>query len=277
MSGSPASSSGCALPRSARSSRRSTDPWSCSGPRASLCYFNTSSPFRRPTTARRRSSCSTPSLLQTRLGSRPTSSSGSGSSRARRASAVSSTIASCPPRRASRSARSASRRAATRGRSRSPASTIAVAPIAASVSSRSTGDELPDYDAELALEGKVVGRVTSAARDPEHGIVALAYVRREVPDDAELESRAARLARSRRYTHRPRARSSGDRALPCGGRGRTFESCRAHNEKPRIPGLSHFASESRLLRARRVSFFPNGAVLKTWSRRPGVAGLARGP
>ena len=25
-----------------------------------------------------------------------------------------------------------------------------------------------------------------------------------------------------------RARSSGDRALPCGGRGRTFESCRAH-------------------------------------------------
>ena len=32
-----------------------------------------------------------------------------------------------------------------------------------------------------------------------------------------------------RYTDpRPRARSSGDRALPCGGRGRTFESCRAH-------------------------------------------------
>ena len=30
---------------------------------------------------------------------------------------------------------------------------------------------------------------------------------------------------------RPRARSSGDRALPCGGRGRTFESCRAHHEE----------------------------------------------
>ena len=48
------------------------------------------------------------------------------------------------------------------------------------------GDELPGYDAELELEGKVVGRVTSAARDLEHGIVALAYVRREVPRDATL-------------------------------------------------------------------------------------------
>ena len=48
------------------------------------------------------------------------------------------------------------------------------------------GDSLPAYDTELTLDGKVVGRVTSAARDPEHGIVALAYVRREVPDDAEL-------------------------------------------------------------------------------------------
>ena len=40
--------------------------------------------------------------------------------------------------------------------------------------------ELPDYDAELTLDGKVVGRVTSAAPDPEHGVVALAFVRREV-------------------------------------------------------------------------------------------------
>jgi tRNA-modifying protein YgfZ len=58
--------------------------------------------------------------------------------------------------------------------------------------------ELPDYDAELTLDGKAVGRVTSAAPDPDHGIVALAYVRREVPDDAalELSGRAARqLAR----------------------------------------------------------------------------------
>ena len=47
-------------------------------------------------------------------------------------------------------------------------------------------EDLPPYDAELGLDGKVVGRVTSTARDPEHGIVALAYVRREVPSDATL-------------------------------------------------------------------------------------------
>jgi folate-binding protein YgfZ len=49
-----------------------------------------------------------------------------------------------------------------------------------------TGDGLPAYDGELRLDGKVVGRVTSAARDPEHGLVALAFVRREVPPEAEL-------------------------------------------------------------------------------------------
>jgi tRNA-modifying protein YgfZ len=49
------------------------------------------------------------------------------------------------------------------------------------------GAQLPSYDAELTLEGKVVGRVTSAAPDPQHGIVALAYVRREVPADATLD------------------------------------------------------------------------------------------
>ncbi len=48
------------------------------------------------------------------------------------------------------------------------------------------GAELPVYDAELTLDGKVVGRVTSAAPDPEHGVIALAFVRREVPADAEL-------------------------------------------------------------------------------------------
>jgi tRNA-modifying protein YgfZ len=46
--------------------------------------------------------------------------------------------------------------------------------------------EEPKPDAELVLDGKVVGRITSSARDPEHGFVALAYVRREVPEDAEL-------------------------------------------------------------------------------------------
>lgn len=51
----------------------------------------------------------------------------------------------------------------------------------------SEGASLPVYDAELTLDGKAVGRVTSAAPDPEHGLLLLAYVRREVPGDATLE------------------------------------------------------------------------------------------
>ncbi len=48
------------------------------------------------------------------------------------------------------------------------------------------GAELPEYDAELTYDDKVVGRVTSAARDDGH-VVALAYVRVEVPRDAVLD------------------------------------------------------------------------------------------
>jgi folate-binding protein YgfZ len=48
-------------------------------------------------------------------------------------------------------------------------------------------DEVPEQDAELVHEGKPVGRVTSAARRPDGSVVALAYVRAEVPDDAGLE------------------------------------------------------------------------------------------
>ena len=57
------------------------------------------------------------------------------------------------------------------------------------------------------------------------------------------------------YTRSPRARSSGDRALPCGGRGRTFESCRAHSP-PRIsPPLARWhairgGGEQRIVRVR---------------------------
>jgi folate-binding protein YgfZ len=47
-------------------------------------------------------------------------------------------------------------------------------------------DVLPEYDAELHLDGKAVGRVTSAVRRPQDGVLALAYVRREVPEDADL-------------------------------------------------------------------------------------------
>jgi tRNA-modifying protein YgfZ len=48
------------------------------------------------------------------------------------------------------------------------------------------GDDLPVADDELTYGEKVVGRVTSAARS-NGGIVVLAYVRVEVPADAELE------------------------------------------------------------------------------------------
>jgi folate-binding protein YgfZ len=44
----------------------------------------------------------------------------------------------------------------------------------------------PEYDTELELDGKAVGRITSAARRPGGTVVALAYVRAEVPADAEL-------------------------------------------------------------------------------------------
>jgi tRNA-modifying protein YgfZ len=55
--------------------------------------------------------------------------------------------------------------------------------------------ELPALEADLSYEGKSVGRITSAAPTVD-GAVALAYVRREVPEDAELEtgqSRATQL------------------------------------------------------------------------------------
>ncbi len=45
---------------------------------------------------------------------------------------------------------------------------------------------VPEYDAELVLDGKVVGRVTSAVRQDDGSAVVLGYVRTEVPDDAPL-------------------------------------------------------------------------------------------
>ena len=47
-------------------------------------------------------------------------------------------------------------------------------------------EELPEYDAPLLHDGREVGRVTSAARREDGSVVALAYVRTEVPDDAPL-------------------------------------------------------------------------------------------
>jgi folate-binding protein YgfZ len=47
-------------------------------------------------------------------------------------------------------------------------------------------EELPERDAPLVHDGREVGRVTSAARREDGTVVALAYVRTEVPDDAPL-------------------------------------------------------------------------------------------
>ena len=47
-------------------------------------------------------------------------------------------------------------------------------------------DVLPEHDAPLLHDGREVGRVTSATRREDGTIVALAYVRTEVPDDAPL-------------------------------------------------------------------------------------------
>jgi folate-binding Fe-S cluster repair protein YgfZ len=47
-------------------------------------------------------------------------------------------------------------------------------------------DVVPEPDAHLLHEGREVGRVTSAARREDGTVVALAYVRTEVPDDAPL-------------------------------------------------------------------------------------------
>jgi folate-binding protein YgfZ len=48
------------------------------------------------------------------------------------------------------------------------------------------GSDVPEVDAELSYEGKVVGRVTSSVGDGAH-IAALGYVRVEVPPDAILQ------------------------------------------------------------------------------------------
>ena len=53
------------------------------------------------------------------------------------------------------------------------------------------GKEPPPYDTELLHAGKPVGRVTSAVPSDGDGVVALAHVRREVPEDAELDAGGA--------------------------------------------------------------------------------------
>jgi tRNA-modifying protein YgfZ len=57
------------------------------------------------------------------------------------------------------------------------------------------GDELPPAGAELTMNERPVGRLTSAAHDPEEGVIALAYVRREVPAEVDFAVAGGRLAR----------------------------------------------------------------------------------
>jgi folate-binding protein YgfZ len=57
------------------------------------------------------------------------------------------------------------------------------------------GPALPEYDAELEHEGKVVGRITSAVRDGDK-VVALGYVRVEVPAGAVLSLSDRRRVRA---------------------------------------------------------------------------------
>jgi folate-binding protein YgfZ len=59
------------------------------------------------------------------------------------------------------------------------------------------GADVPDRDTELLLDDKTVGRVTSAVADAAGGILALAFVRREVPADALLALPDGRVARIR--------------------------------------------------------------------------------
>jgi folate-binding protein YgfZ len=64
------------------------------------------------------------------------------------------------------------------------------------------GDDLPTYDAELTLDDKVVGRITSAVADAGR-VIALAYVRREVPDDAVLLHGSASVTQLHSPSPRP--------------------------------------------------------------------------
>ena len=73
------------------------------------------------------------------------------------------------------------------------------------------GGELPAHDAPLTYEDRTVGRVTSAVAHGD-GVLALAYVRREVPGDAilRLGNRAVRPARFELAT----SASAGQRSIP---------------------------------------------------------------
>jgi len=64
------------------------------------------------------------------------------------------------------------------------------------------GEDLPARDAPIVHAGKEVGRVTSSVRT-ESGVLALGFVRVEVPGDAELEVGSARVRQLHFASARP--------------------------------------------------------------------------
>ena len=161
------------------------------------------------------------------------SSSGCGSKRRRRASAARSTTACCRPRPGSTSARSRSPRAATRDRSRSPDSTTA-----GKVNRRLRVLEV-DGDVPAARDAGRARREGGRPRDERRARARARLRARRGAGRRSARGRRTRcppsgcslklLPKSRAATLPIHcARSSGDRALACGGRGRKFESCRAH-------------------------------------------------
>jgi tRNA-modifying protein YgfZ len=73
--------------------------------------------------------------------------------------------------------------------------------------------EPPVYDAEIVHGEKVVGRVTSAVRDRGR-VLALGYVRSEVPDDARLSVGGARARMRPARFERATSASAGQRSIP---------------------------------------------------------------
>ena len=79
-------------------------------------------------------------------------------------------------------------------------------------------DDVPPYDAELVHDGKVVGRVTSAARRGDGSVVALAYVRPRCP-----MTRRSRSAERLFYSALTKPRAEPDRSLVWPESGSTAE------------------------------------------------------
>ena len=123
------------------------------------------------------------------------------------------------PRPASTSAPSRSRRAATRARSRSRACTTAATSTGRSACSSSTASR---------PRRATRSRRRATRRRARHELGAAGSRSPTSASMSRTTPSSTWPAARRGYTDRPRARSSGDRALPCGGRGRKFESCRAH-------------------------------------------------